>query len=103
MKQAKFYVGQIIYHKLFNYRGIIFDVDFQFCGSDEWYEKVARSKPSKKQPWYHVLVDNATHRTYVAECNMEESENSTAINNPLLELYFEQCATGRYRSSIKKN
>lgn len=103
MQQAKFYIGQIIHHKLFNYRGIIYDVDFQFLGGDEWYEKVARSRPAKDQPWYHVLVDNATHRTYVAECNLEISHNTNLINNPLLEVYFEQAKSGRYQSNILKN
>ena len=103
MKKAKFYVGQIVHHKLFNYRGIIFDVDYQFLGSEEWYDKVARSRPSKNQPWYHVLVDNATHRTYVAECNLTVSRNESPINNPLLEQYFEPRHQGLYRSNVIKN
>ncbi|MGR9044986.1 MAG: heat shock protein HspQ [Gammaproteobacteria bacterium] len=103
MKKAKFFVGQIIHHKLFNYRGIIYDVDYQFLGSEEWYDKVARSRPSKNQPWYHVLVDNATHRTYVAECNLIASQNVSPLNNPLLEQYFELLKQGIYRPIIIKN
>jgi len=70
MQKAKFTIGQIIHHKLFDYRGVIVDVDFRFLGSDEWYEQVARSHPPKDRPWYHVLVDNAVHQTYVAEQNL---------------------------------
>ncbi|MGR9116544.1 MAG: heat shock protein HspQ [Gammaproteobacteria bacterium] len=103
MKKAKFFVGQIIHHKLFNYRGVIYDVDYHFLGGEEWYEKVARSRPSKNQPWYHVLVDNATHRTYVAECNLTISDNHSPINNPLLEQYFNQHIQGIYRSNTLKN
>lgn len=103
MKNAKFFVGQIIHHKLFNYRGVIFDVDFQFLGGEAWYEKVARSRPSKNQPWYHVLVDNATHQTYVAECNLTVSNNVAPINNPLLERYFSRQQQGVYRLNIKNN
>ena len=103
MKKAKFFVGQIIHHKLFNYRGVIYDIDHQFLGGEEWYNKVARSQPSKNQPWYHVLVDNATHRTYVAECNLLVSENISPINNPLLEMYFENLRRGVYQSNILKN
>ncbi|MGR9054033.1 MAG: heat shock protein HspQ [Gammaproteobacteria bacterium] len=103
MKTAKFFVGQIIHHKLFNYRGVIYDVDYQFLGGDEWYEKVARSRPSKNQPWYHVLVDNATHQTYVAECNLTESPNDAPINNPLIDVYFNDKEQGVYRSIIKRN
>ena len=65
MQEAKFSIGQIVQHKLFNYRGVIMDVDFKFLGSHEWYEKVARSQPPKDQPWYHILVDNSIHQTYI--------------------------------------
>ena len=103
MDEAQFFVGQIIYHKLFNYRGVIFDVDFEFLGSDDWYDKVARSRPSKNQPWYHVLVDNASHQTYVAECNITMTSNDSPINNPMLDYYFEQYKDGVYLPIAKKN
>ncbi|GAB4259162.1 MAG: heat shock protein HspQ [Methylomicrobium sp.] len=103
MKKAKFFVGQIIHHKLFNYRGVIYDVDYAFCGSEEWYEKVARSRPAKDQPWYHVLVDNASHRTYVAECNLMVGDNRLPINNPMLDHYFAEFANGVYLMSLMKN
>jgi heat shock protein HspQ len=54
--QAKFSIGQLVHHRLFDYRGVIVDVDAVFLGSEEWYEQVAKSKPPKDQPWYHVLV-----------------------------------------------
>ena len=56
---AKFFVGQIVHHKKFDYRGVVFDVDATFQGTGEWYELVARSRPPKHMPWYHVLVDGA--------------------------------------------
>jgi len=55
--EAKFQVGKIVHHKLFDYIGVVFDVDPTFQGTDEWYEHVARSRPPKDKPWYHVLVD----------------------------------------------
>ena len=48
---ARFFVGQIVHHKRFDYRGVVFDVDSTFQGTDEWYEQVAQSRPPKKQPW----------------------------------------------------
>jgi len=86
--QAKFQVGQIVHHQLFDYRGAIFDVDPIFQGSDEWYEQVARSRPPKDQPWYHVLVDNAVHTTYVAEQNLEPVETPQEISNPIVDQLF---------------
>lgn len=70
MSEAKFAIGQIVQHKLFEYLGLILDADFKFLGSEEWYVLVALSCPPKDLPWYHVLVDNANHLTYVAERNL---------------------------------
>ena len=55
-KNAKFSLGQIVYHSKFKYRGVIVDADPNFQGTDEWYDSVAKSKPDKNKPWYHVLV-----------------------------------------------
>ena len=62
-KSVKFHIGQVIQHKLFDYRGVIVDVDSEFDGTDEWYSTVARSKPPKDKPWYHVLPEGADHYT----------------------------------------
>ena len=69
--KAKFCIGHLIHHKQFDYRGIIVGVDLEFKNSEEWYEKMAKSRPPKDQPWYHVRVHNATNHTYVAERNLE--------------------------------
>ena len=69
--KAKFCVGQLIHHKLFDYRGFILDVDLEFNSTDEWYEKVAKSRPPKDEPWYHVLIHPKGYQTYVAEQNLQ--------------------------------
>ena len=71
---ARFFVGQIVEHNKAGYRGVIFGVDQVFSLSEEWYEQVARSRPPKDRPWYHVLVDGAEHSTYVAERHLVVSE-----------------------------
>jgi len=73
---AKFSIGDIIQHKQFDYRGVIVDVDPHFLGTEDWYRKMARSKPPKDRPWYHVLVDGQSHQTYVAERNLEPDEQA---------------------------
>ena len=94
---AKFFVGQIVHHKKFDYRGVIFDADGTFQGSDEWYDVVARSKPPKDEPWYHVLVDGAEHTTYVAERHLVASnELETPINHPLVADLCGEFHEGRY-------
>jgi len=69
--KAKFCIGHLIHHKHFNYRGIIVGVDLEFKNTDEWYDKMAKSRPPKDQPWYHVRVHNGANHTYVAERNLE--------------------------------
>jgi heat shock protein HspQ len=69
--KAKFCVGQLIYHKIFHYRGIILDVDLEFKSTDEWYENVAKSRPPKDEPWYHVVIHQKGYQTYVAEQNLQ--------------------------------
>ena len=69
--KAKYCIGQLIQHKLFDYRGIILGVDLEFKSTDEWYEMVAKSRPPKNEPWYHVLVHQKGHQTYVAEQTLQ--------------------------------
>ena len=92
--------GQIINHKLFNYRGVILKVDSTFSSTDEWYEMMAQSKPPKNMPWYHVLVHNNNHTTYVAERNLELEESNRNIVHPLLAFYFTNIEQGVYQKTM---
>ena len=94
--EAQYSVGQVIHHKLFDYRGVIVDVDPVFSGSDDWYERVAKSRPPKDKPWYHVLVDDGEHNTYVSEQNLEEDWSNEAINHPLIAELFTDFVDGKY-------
>lgn len=94
--RSKFSVGQLIHHRLFDYRGVIFDVDRKFQGGEEWYEVVARSRPPRDKPWYHVLVDGQTHTTYVAERNLEPDDSTNPVEHPLIEQFFSKFEDGVY-------
>jgi heat shock protein HspQ len=93
---VKYFVGQIVHHKKFDYRGVIFDVDATFQGTDEWYDQVARSRPPKDRPWYHVLVDGAQHTTYVAERHLEVDTSSEPIEHSLVQQLFSGIKEGCY-------
>ena len=95
-EHARFSIGQVIHHRLFDYRGVIIDVDPEFQGDDEWYDMVAQTKPPKFEPWYHVLVDNAIHRTYVAEQNIEVETEPDSINHPEINDFFKDFTDGHY-------
>ena len=97
-QRARFRVGQPIHHKRFDYRGVIVDVDPTFQGSDTWYRMMAKSKPPKDQPWYHVLVHGADHATYVAERNLEPDLTGEPIEHPELSVHFEGFEQGLYVS-----
>ena len=86
--KALFCVGQVVHHLKFDYRGVIVDVDAEFAGSEEWYEHVARSRPPKNEPWYHVLVDGGDQMTYVAERNLEADSSCEPIQHPELDDFF---------------
>lgn len=86
---TQFAPGQIVKHRKFGYRGVVFQADAEFELSEEWYEAVARSRPPKDAPWYHVLVDEGTHSTYVAERHLMLSSDRSQIEHPMLGHYFE--------------
>ena len=94
---ARFRVGQLVQHKLFDYRGVVFDADATFQGSEQWYETMARTRPPKDRPWYHVLVHDAGHTTYVAERNLAPDLTGEPINHPALDQFFDELRDGIYQ------
>ena len=94
--EFRFFVGQLVHHKRFEYRGVVADVDATFQLSPEWYEQMARSRPPKDRPWYHVLVHQGDHMTYVSERNLETDPSDERIVHPLLSDFFTDFANGRY-------
>lgn len=89
-------VGQLITHKLFNYRGVIVDVDPVYLGSEDWYQNIALTRPPRDAPWYRVLVHNALHETYVAERNLEPDDSLQPIIHPQINDYFCDFVDGLY-------
>ncbi|MDX1649859.1 MAG: heat shock protein HspQ, partial [Myxococcota bacterium] len=85
-------------HRRFGYRGVIADVDPVFALSEAWYEEMARSRPPKDRPWYHVLVDGSDQVTYVAERHLEPDGSDEPVQHPLLETFFSELEEGRYRT-----
>lgn len=94
--EARFSVGQLVNHKLFGYRGVVYDVDPDFQLSDEWYQQVARSRPPKDEPWYRILVDGSANETYVAEQNLQADEFGGPIRHPQVSLVFAGFEDDRY-------
>ena len=94
---CKFSIGQIIHHLIFDYRGVIIDIDANFKGTESWYQEMAKSEPPRDKPWYHVLVDRSNSVTYVAERNLEEETSLKPIKHPLINQFFKGFENGSYK------
>lgn len=96
---AKFHVGQLVHHRLFGYRGVVLDVDPCFSGSGRW----TRPRKAGDRPWYHVLVDAADLRTYVAERNLEPDGTGLPVDHPEVRLHFASLDAEGYHPRRKGN
>ena len=100
-RQAKFSVGQIVRHRLFSFSGVIFDVDPEFSNSEEWYQSIpAERRPSKDQPFYHLLAQNSQggpYEAYVSEQNLVPDGDNGPVTHPMIDVMFEQIAGDRYK------
>ncbi|MBF0588841.1 MAG: heat shock protein HspQ [Magnetococcales bacterium] len=93
---AQFSPGQLVHHTLFDYRGVIVDVDPTFQRSSEWYKRVALTRPPKDLPWYRVLVHDSNGETYVAERNLELDLMEDPIEHPRIDQFFSTFNEGIY-------
>ena len=88
---AKFSIGNVVKHKRFDFRGVIYDVDFEFNNSEEWYQSIPKNvRPRKDQPFYHLLAENdeITYEAYVSEQNLLNDDSGEPIKHPLIEEIF---------------
>lgn len=101
--QARFAIGQIVRHTLFDYRGVIVDVDASFLGSEEWYTKMTADHPPKNEPWYHILVHGSIHHAYAAESQLVLDDTGEPIEHPELDYFFNAFQNGVYISHHPTN
>lgn len=97
---ARFSVGELVRHRLFDFRGVIFDVDPVFANSEEWYQAIPEDiRPPKDQPFYHLLAENAesSYIAYVSQQNLLPDMEGEPIDHPAIAGIFEGFADGRYR------
>jgi len=103
-EHAKYGVGQLIHHTVFDYRGVIVDVDPQFrIGAGmKAPERRPQYLPEDSMPWYHVLVDGTANRAYVSEQNLEPDVEGSPIDHPDVIDYFNAHTAGGYTSHPHK-
>ena len=88
---AKFSIGTIVKHKHFDFRGVIYDVDFEFNNSEEWYQSIPKDvRPRKNQPFYHLLAESndVTYEAYVSEQNLLTDNSKQPVRHPLIDEIF---------------
>ena len=96
---ARFGIGDVVRHRLLDFRGVIFDVDPVFSNTDEWYDAIPEGlRPAKEQPFYHLLADNEeqSYIAYVSQQNLVADESEEPIEHPALGGLFQGFNDGRY-------
>ena len=99
-RTAKYTLGQVVRHRLFPFRGVVFDVDPVFNNTEEWYQAIpAEARPSKDQPFYHLFAENAESEyiAYVSEQNLLPDTSEEPLRHPQVSEVFDRDDLGGYR------
>ncbi len=103
-RTAKFDIGQVVKHRIYPFRGVIFDVDPTFANTEEWWRSIPPEiRPAKDQPFYHLYAENADSQyiAYVSEQNLLADESGEPVRHPQIGETFDQTPDGRYRMRSK--
>lgn len=101
VKQAKFAVGQVVRHRFYPFRGVIFDIDPEFGNTEEWWLAIPEEvRPHKEQPYYHLLAENSDteYIAYVSEQNLLPDDSGQPLRHPQVTELFTEDENGGYRA-----
>ncbi|MEZ5841066.1 MAG: heat shock protein HspQ [Hyphomicrobiales bacterium] len=99
-------IGEVVRHRFYPFRGVIFDIDPTFSNTDEWWEAIPENvRPEKDQPFYHLLAENeeTEYIAYVSEQNLLPDDIGTPVRHPQVEEMFDGVEGGRYRQRSRVN
>ena len=97
---ARFDIGDVVRHRTFDFRGVIFDIDPVFANSEEWYESIPEHiRPKREQPYYHLLAENeeSSYVAYVSQQNLLGDAEGGPVEHPSVSELFSDFEDGRYR------
>jgi heat shock protein HspQ len=100
IRSAKYTIGQVVRHRVYPFRGVVFDVDPLFNNTEEWYQSIpAEVRPHKDQPYYHLFAENAEteYVAYVSEQNLLPDDSGEPIRHPQVAEIFDRDDEGSYR------
>ena len=98
IQKAKFSIGDVVKHRHFDFRGVIYDVDFEFNNSEEWYQSIPKNvRPRKDQPFYHLFAesDEGPYIAYVSQQNLLKDDSNDPCSHPQIEAMYDDIE-GRY-------
>jgi heat shock protein HspQ len=98
--KARFGIGDVVRHRLFEFRGVVFDIDPVFANSEEWYDAIPEAvRPKREQPFYHLLAENddSAYVAYVSQQNLLGDSDGGPVDHPSLTQLFHDFADGRYQ------
>ncbi len=99
IRNAKYTIGQVVRHRVYPFRGVVFDIDPLFNNSEEWYQSIpAEVRPHKDQPYYHLFAENAEteYVAYVSEQNLLPDDTGEPIRHPQVAEVFDRDPEGGY-------
>src|SRR6516162_3603359 len=97
---AKYTIGQVVRHRVYPFRGVVFDIDPLFSNTEEWYQAIpAEVRPHKDQPFYHLFAENAEteYVAYVSEQNLLPDDSGEPLRHPQVAEIFDRDDQGSYR------
>jgi heat shock protein HspQ len=100
IRTAKFKIGQVLKHRIYPFRGVVFDIDPEFDNTEEWYQSIpAEVRPRKDQPFYHLFAENAEteYIAYVSEQNLVPDTSEKPLRHPQVKEVFVRDDSGAYR------
>jgi heat shock protein HspQ len=100
VSHALFTIGDVVRHRIFDFRGVIYDVDPVFANSEEWYQAIPEDlRPARDQPFYHLLAENgeSSYIAYVSQQNLLVDDSEEPVDHPEIAGMFDAFAEGRYR------
>jgi heat shock protein HspQ len=100
IRRAKYAIGQVVRHRLYPFRGVVFDIDPLFSNTEEWYQSIpSEVRPHKDQPYYHLFAENAEteYVAYVSEQNLLPDDSGEPVRHPQVAEIFVRDDEGSYR------
>ena len=97
---ARYGIGAVVRHRVFDFRGVVFDVDPVFANSEEWYQSIPEDiRPAKDQPFYHLLAENmeSTYVAYVSQQNLVPDDEEGPVDHPAISGIFDDFDGNRYK------